>query len=266
MRLITKIMFVASLILGAAPAWAAIMEKEATYVASGVTLKGYLAMADDATANRPGVLVVHEWWGLNDYARQRAHMLAELGYVALAVDMYGDGKVATHPKDAKAFAQEALKDFPTAKGRFEAAMKYLSEQAMVDKNRIAAIGYCFGGGVVLNMARQGVGLKGVASFHGSLDPAQTAVPGKIHAKILVLNGSDDAMSPPDKVKAFEEEMTQAKADFKVISYPKALHGFTNPDADRVAKEFQLPVAYNADVDHQSWQALQTFLKTIFAQQ
>lgn len=244
-------------------ALANVVGHEVTYSAGGVTLKGYLARDESQTGTQPGVLVVHEWWGHNDYARKRATMLAEMGYVALAVDMYGDGKVAKHPDEAQAFSKEALRDFPVAKGRFEAALNFLREQTQVAKTKIAAIGYCFGGGVVLNMARQGVDLKGVASFHGSLDPLQPAAPGGIHAKILVLTGEADPMVPPAKVEAFKEEMTQAGAAFKVISYPGVTHGFTNPDADALGREFKLPIAYNKEADQQSWEALRQFLVQSF---
>ncbi|MCG6537874.1 MAG: dienelactone hydrolase family protein, partial [Syntrophales bacterium LBB04] len=138
------------------------------YSANGVVMKGYLAYDKNITGKRPGVLVVHEWWGLDDYARKRARMLAELGYTALAVDMYGDGKQADHPDEAGKFSSELMKNFESAKGRFTAAMEFLKAQSVVDPQKIAAVGYCFGGGIVLNMARQGIGLKGGASFHGSL--------------------------------------------------------------------------------------------------
>ena len=153
---------------GSAAAKPMVEGKDVQYSADGVVLKGYLAYDKNVKGKRPGVLVVHEWWGLNDYARKRANMLAEMGYVALAVDMYGDGKQAMHPDDAGKFSSELMKNFDVAKARFMAALEFLKAQPAVDPDRIAAIGYCFGGGVVLNMARQGVDLKGVASFHGGL--------------------------------------------------------------------------------------------------
>src|SRR5512143_934897 len=173
-------------ILGLAPAHAKVTGKDVEYTAGGVTLKGYLAYDTAKKGKSPGVLVVHEWWGLNDYARERARMLARLGYTALAVDMYGEGKTATHPDDAGKFSSELMQNFDTAKARFLAAEDFLKMQPTVDPGRIAAIGYCFGGGVVLNMARQGADLKGVASFHGSLAAVKPAQPGVAKAKILVL--------------------------------------------------------------------------------
>jgi len=239
--------------------------KAVEYSAQGVVMKGYLAYDESIKNRRPGVLVVHEWWGLNDYARMRARMLADVGYVALAVDMYGEGKQAMHPDDAGKFASETTKNIDVAKARFMAALDFLKQQPMVDPTRLAAIGYCFGGGVVLNMARQGVDLKGVASFHGSLAAVAPAQPGGIRAKILVLNGAEDKFIPPQQIEAFKQEMTAAGADFQLINYPGALHSFTNPDADAMGKKFNMAIAYNADADKKSWDELKKFLAKIFQQ-
>jgi dienelactone hydrolase len=250
-------------ITGVAAAEPRILGKAVDYSAQGVVMKGHLAYDESITGKRPGVLVVHEWWGLNDYARKRARMLAELGYTALAVDMYGDGKQAIHPDDAKAFSSELMKNFDVGKARFVAAMEFLKQQASVDPSRIAAIGYCMGGGVVLNMARQGVELKGVASFHGSLTAVKPAQPGVIKAKILVLNGGADKFVTPEQIEAFKQEMKAAGADFQFISYPGALHSFTNPEATELGKKFNMPVAYNAKADKESWDEMKKFLSTIF---
>jgi dienelactone hydrolase len=248
---------------GSASAKAMVEGKEVQYSAGGMVMKGYLAFDRNIKGKRPGVLVVHEWWGLNDYARKRANMLAELGYTALAVDMYGGGKTASHPDDAQKFSSAVMHDFPVAKERFEAAMDFLKKQPSVDPSRIAAIGYCFGGGVVLNMARQGVDLKGVASFHGSLTAVKQATPCSIKAKILVLHGADDKFTSPAQVEAFKKEMKEAGADLKFITYPGAMHSFTNPEADSLGKKFNLPLAYNAEADKKSWQELKKFLAAIF---
>lgn len=237
--------------------------KAVEYSAQGVVMKGYLAYDENIKGKQPGVLVVHEWWGLNDYARNRARMLAELGYTALAVDMYGDGKQAMHPDEAGKFSSEVMKKFDVAKARFMAALDFLKQQPTVDPTRIAAIGYCFGGGVVLNMARQGVDLKGVASFHGALTAVKPAQPGMVRAKMLVLNGADDKFVTPEQIEAFKQEMKSAWADFQFISYPGAIHSFTNPDTDALGKKFNLPLAYNADADKKSWLELQKFLDKIF---
>lgn len=248
---------------GQATAEEKVVGKVVKYSYNGVVMKGYFVYDKTVSGKRPAVLVVHEWWGHNEYARKRARMLAELGYAALAVDMYGNGKQALHPDDAGKFATEAMKNFDTSKGRFLAAMDFIKKQKVTDPDRIAAVGYCFGGGVVLNMARQGVDLKGVASFHGNLKAVKPATPGSIKAKILVLNGDDDKMTTREQIEEFRKEMTTAGADFSFISYPGAMHSFTNPDADMYAKKFKLPLAYNAEADRKSWDELKKFLDMIF---
>jgi dienelactone hydrolase len=237
--------------------------KEVSYRAADTEMKGYLAYDKRVKGMRPGVLVVHEWWGHNEYARKRARMLAEMGYTALAVDMYGEGKKAMHPDDAGKFSSELMKNFDTAKTRFMAAMEFLKKQPTVDPGRIAAIGYCFGGGIVLNMARQGVDLKGAASFHGGLAAVKPAPPGGVKAKVLVLHGADDKFVTPEQIESFKQEMKTAGADLKFIAYPGAIHSFTNPDADGYAKKFNLPLGYNAEADKKSWEELRKFLEKIF---
>jgi dienelactone hydrolase len=248
---------------GIAQADTKIVGKDVAYSAEGAVMKGYLAYDENMKGKRPGVLVVHEWWGLNDYARKRARMLAELGYTALAVDMYGDGKVAEHPDDAGKFSSALMKNFDVGKTRFAAAMDFVKGQPTVDPARIAAIGYCFGGGIVLNMARQGADLKGVASFHGSLTAVKPAQPGSVKAKILVLHGADDKFITKEQIAAFKNEMKAAGADFKFISYPGAVHSFTNPEADELGKKYSIPIGYNRDADKKSWQELKKFLRSIF---
>ncbi len=250
-------------LLSASLAQAAVQGKEVAYAADGVTLKGYLAYDDAGQGKRPGVLVVHEWWGHNDYARKRARMLAELGYTALAVDMYGDGKQAAHPDDAAKFAGEVSQNMPVARARFLAALNFLKSDPTVDAERIAAIGYCFGGGVVLNMARMGVDLKGVVSFHGSPGVANPAWPGTGKTRILVCHGAADSFITPQQIEDFKKEMESAGVDYKFIAYEGAVHSFTNPDADRFAKEFGLGVGYNAEADQKSWADMQEFFKKIF---
>jgi dienelactone hydrolase len=258
-----------ALILGAAgiaQAEPKIVGKDVAYSAQGIEMKGYLAYDENMKGKRPGVLVVHEWWGLNDYARKRARMLAALGYTALAVDMYGDGKVAQHPDDAGKFSSELMKNFDVGKARFTAAMDFLKAQPTVDPARIAAIGYCFGGGIVLNMARQGVDLTGVASFHGSLTAVKPAQPDSVKAKILVLHGADDKFITEEQIAAFKTEMKTAGADFKFISYPGAVHSFTNREADELGKKYNNPIANNGAADKKSWEELKKFLHSIFRRQ
>ena len=248
---------------GQVSANAKIHESPVEYSSQGVVLKGYLAYDEHLKGKRPVVLVVHEWWGHNEYARKRARMLAELGYTALAVDMYGDGRQAGHPDEAGKFSSELMKNFDVAKARFAAALEFLKQQPTVAADRIAAIGYCFGGGGILNMARQGSELKGVVSFHGSLAAIKPAQAGNVKAKILVLHGADDKLISPEQIEAFKQEMKTVKADFQFISYPGAIHSFTNPDADTYAKKFNLPLGYNADADRKSWEEMKKFFKTIF---
>lgn len=243
---------------------ASVKTEEVTYSAGGVNMKGYLAYDDAVKGKRPGVLVVHEWWGHNEYARKRARMLAELGYTALAVDMYGDGKQANHPNDAGKFANEVFQNIEGAKARFTAAMELLKQHKSVDATRIAAIGYCFGGGVVLHMARFGYDLKGVASFHGSLGTQTPAEKGKVKAAVLVCNGAADPFVSAEQVEGLKKEMQNAGVDFQYVAYEGAVHSFTNPDADENGKKFELPLAYNKAADEKSWADLQEFFKKIFA--
>lgn len=250
--------------LGGSAAYAAVQGREVVYEENGTTLKGYIAYDDSIKGKRPGVLVVHEWWGQNEYARKRVRMLAELGYTAMAVDMYGNGKVVDNPDDAGKLAAGVYKDMPVAKARFEAAMRLLREQKTVDASEIAAFGYCFGGGIVLNMARMGEDLKGVASFHGGLGTTTPAQPGMIKARIISFSGDADPTIGPDTVAAFKKEMEHAGADFRVVIYPGAKHAFTNPAADVLGKKFNLPIAYDAKADKDSWEQAKAFLSAVFA--
>ncbi|AJE02578.1 dienelactone hydrolase family protein [Geobacter pickeringii] len=252
------------LALGGTPsaALAALQTKEVDYRDGGVTMKGYLAWDDAVPGKRPGMLVVHEWWGLNDYARTRARMLAELGYTALAVDMYGGGKVAGHPDDAGKFAAEVTKNLDLMTARFTAALELLKKQPTVDPARIGAIGYCFGGAVVLNMVRQG-GLAGVASFHGSLASVRPPGQGGVKARVLVMNGGADRFITPEQIGAFTAEMAKAGAGFRFINYAGAKHSFTNPDAGSFAKKFGLDLAYDAAADRQSWDEMSRFFRELF---
>ncbi len=237
--------------------------EEITYQAGDTTLKGYMAWDANQPGPRPGVIVVHEWWGHNEYVRRRARMLAEEGYAALALDMYGDGKQADHPEDAQKLMMEAISNAEIAKARFLAAYELLRSHAATDPSKIAAIGYCFGGAVVLQMARFGTGLAGVASFHGTLSTESPAAPGAVTAKVLVLHGADDPFVPKEQVAAFKKEMDAAGVDYAFVEYPGAVHAFTNPAATENGKKFNLPLAYNEEVDKKSWAELERFLKALF---
>jgi len=240
-----------------------VVTKEVTYTADGTTLKGFLAYDQNIEGARPGVIVVHEWWGHNQYTRKRAIMLAELGYTALAVDMYGDGKQANHPEDAGKFAMEVMQNMPAAKARFEAGVKFLKDQPQTDGKKIAAIGYCFGGGVVLRMAVAGEDLSGVVSFHGSLPTDSVTNPKQVKAKLLVCNGEDDGFVPAEQIDAFKKAMVDAGINFKFVNYPGAVHAFSNPDADSLGKKFNMPIAYNKQADEESWKDMKLFLEEIF---
>ena len=253
-----------SLIL-ALEASADIVTKEISYKQGDTTLKGFVAYDDAVEGVRPGVLVIHEWWGHNDYARKRARMLAELGYTALAVDMYGDGKTADHPEDAGKFSSAVGGNPALAKARYEAALETLKQQPTVEADKIAAIGYCFGGGILLNMARMGTDIDGVVSFHGSLATSSPAAKGDIKTRIRVFNGADDPFVKPEQIEAFKQEMASAGADYKLVNYPGAVHSFTNPGADALGKQFNLPLAYDAKSDKDSWQQMQDFFHEIFAE-
>jgi dienelactone hydrolase len=246
-------------------AQAEIQTREIPYTAAdGTRMIGYHAYDDALDGKRPGVVVVHEWWGLNDYAKRRARDLAALGYSALAIDMYGEGRQTDHPKDAMSFMKAALADADAAKGRFNAGLDLLRQQEQTDSARLAAVGYCFGGKVVLDMARQGVPLDGVVSFHGALATATRATPGSVKARVLVEHGSEDSMISDEDVGALNVEMVKAGADYQFVSLPGAKHGFTNPDADAQQKN-GLDVAYNEAADKRSWADMQRFLEETFAQ-
>lgn len=242
-----------------------IQSQEIIYSTDGVDMKGYIAWDGSTEGQRPGVLVVHEWWGLNDYARRRADMLAALGYTALAVDMYGDGKTADNPDDAGNLMNDLLSDLAGVRARFEAALAGLSAHSSVDAGKVAAIGYCMGGGIVLHMARYGAQLKAVASFHGAL-PLGIAAEGEgaeISARIAVYHGEDDVFVPDEAVMAFQAEMQKTGADCLFTTIPGAVHAFTNPAATGNGEKFGIPLRYNELADRCSWDHMQLVLQSAF---
>ena len=237
-------------------------EEIVTYTSDGVTLKGFVVYDENKTGKRPAILVVHEWWGLNDYAESRARQLAVLGYIAMAVDMYGGGKTAANPQEAQELATPFYKDPQLAKTRLDAALNKIKGYKQTDANNIAAIGYCFGGSVVLNSAKLGDDFKGVVSFHGGL----TGVPARkdlLKAKILVCHGEADKFVSKQDVDAFKHAVDSIGADFTFKSYANATHAFTNPDATKNGKQFNMPIEYNPAADKASWSDMQNFLNRIF---
>ncbi len=232
-------------------------------MADGKELLGHLAWDTEIEGERPGVLVFPEWWGLNDYIKKRTEQVASLGYFAMGVDMYGNGKTADHPEEAGSLMNGVLGDLDLLKFRVEAAYQALRNEELADSNRMGAIGYCFGGALVLNMARFGMDLQGVVSFHGALDSMQKPGPGEVKAKILVCHGAADEFIPDEAIVNFKKEMEEASADFEFVDYQGALHGFTNPAADERGKAFNLPLAYDEKADLQSWQAMESHFEKVF---
>lgn len=256
-RLAFKIigLWAAALCFVPALAHAEIKTLEVEYKQGDTPLQGFVAWDDAVAGKRPGVLIVHEWWGHNQHARNQAIRVAKAGYVGFALDMYGKGKVAAHPNDAKTFMMEATSDFPREKARFDAALAKLKEQPMVDPTKIAAVGYCFGGGVVLDMVRAGETFPLVATFHGALSSKQTLKPGN-KTRVLILHGAADPMITSEQVAAFKKEFDAGHVRHEVIEYPGAKHAFTNPDADKAG----VPgLAYDAKADEASFAA---FLKAL----
>ncbi len=242
---------------------ASMVTKTVDYSADGTPLKGFIAYDSSKTGKRPGIVVVHEWWGMNDYAEHRADSLAKLGYIALAIDMYGNGKTAEHPDNAQKFSSAVMEHMDTAMARFNAGLELLKAQPQTDTSNLAAIGYCFGGGVVLRMALAGVPLNGVVSFHGDLPTKAPEHPDSVKAAILVCNGAADPFNPPEKVNAFRTMMDSAGINYTFKNYEGAKHAFTNPASDSLGSKFNLPLAYNKQADEQSWKDMKEFFSRIF---
>jgi dienelactone hydrolase len=244
-----------------AEAVAALRTETVEYRQGDKVLEGYLAYDDVVTGRRPGVLVVHEWWGVNDYVKGRVDQLARLGYVAFAADMYGKGVLAKDADEAGKLAGALRADRKLMRERAVAGLKVLQGHGLVDPSRLAAIGYCFGGTVVLELARAGADVAGVVSIHGVLDAAsQGEVPG-IRAHVLALAGADDPFVPPAQLQAFMEEMRKSGADWEVVVYGGAVHGFTNPANGRDKPK---GLAYDEKADRRSWEAMKAFLAELFS--
>ncbi len=236
-------------------------QETVSYTVDSLRMQSYVVYDENVEGKRPAVLVIHEWWGLNDYAKRRANMLAEMGYIAMAVDMYGNGKMGNDPGAAQALAMPFYQNPAMAKKHFDMALEELKKNPNVDQSKIAGIGYCFGGGMLLNFARMGEPLNGVVSFHGSLlgTPADKNL---TKAEILVCHGENDDFVNAE-VAPFKKQMDSIGKSYTFKSYPGATHAFTNPDATEMGKKFNMPIEYNAAADSASWNDMKAFFARIF---
>jgi dienelactone hydrolase len=239
-----------------------IKEENVEYTGDNTSMNGFVAFDSGSTEKRPVVLVVHEWWGLNEYPKMRAKQLAEMGYFAMAVDMFGNGKTADNPDDAGKLATPFYQNISMAKSRFDAALAKIKTYSQADGDKVAAIGYCFGGAMVLSMAKLGDDLDGVVSFHGNLNvvPANKDL---LKTKILVCHGGADPFVPQTEVNRFKKQMDSIGADYTFNTYPGATHAFTNPDATAIGEKFKIPIAYNPAADSASWNDMKEFFDKIF---
>ncbi len=240
-----------------------IVTEEITYSAGGVTMKGHLAHDTDQAGPRPGVLVVHEWWGRTEYARDRAEQLAGLGYVGMALDLYGEAREAANPEEASQLMTALIEDMDTTRLRFGAALQALKDHEAVDASRTAAIGFCFGGGVVTHMARAGATLDAVASFHGSLGLAVTDGPDHVDCRIAAYHGEPDKLVADEDVAAFEAEMQSIGAHYYLVQLPGALHGFSNPAATGNGQKYGLPLAYSELAETTAWSHMRLMFRDVF---
>jgi dienelactone hydrolase len=241
-----------------------IKEENVSYTIGGVSYKAYIAYDDNLKGKRPGVLVVPEWWGLNDYPKMRARKLAELGYVAMALDVFGDGKIAANPTEAQQLTAPFYKDPNLAKARLDQALKVLKALPQTDPVNVAAIGYCFGGSLVLNYAKLGADLKGVVSFHGGVSGGAPVDKNLLKAKVLVCQGASDKFVPQKDAETFKHKLDSIGVDNTLKVYPNATHAFTNSDATATGKKFNMPIEYNPEADKNSWDDMKMFFAKIFS--
>ena len=249
-----------ALLAVSATAEAKVQTRSVPYKDGAAELEGFLAWDDAGSDKRPAVLVVHEWWGLNDYAKSRARQLAEMGYVAFAADMFGKGKVTADPKVAGEWAGHMKGDVGAWMARARAALDVLRKHDRVDTKRVAAIGYCFGGSTVLGLAFGGEDLAAVVSFHGGLSVPTPEQAKAVKARMLVCHGADDGFIPADVVSNFRATLDTAKAPYQFVAYPGARHGFTNPGADKYGVD---GVKYDKSADEQSWKDMRALLDKVF---
>ncbi|MGQ0737815.1 MAG: dienelactone hydrolase family protein [Bacteroidota bacterium] len=237
-------------------------EEIVNYIVDSLTMNSYVVYNENIEGMRPAVLVIHEWWGLNDYAKMRARKLAELGYIAMAVDMYGNSQMGPDPASAEKLAVPFYMNPQMAKKHFDAAMENFKKNTAVDPANMAVMGYCFGGGMSIALARLGADLKGAVSFHGNLNVAP-ANKDLLKAEILVCHGNADPFVPQAEVDLFKKQMDSIGAKYSFKAYDSATHAFTNPDATALGEKFKLPIKYNAAADSASWEDMKAFFKRIF---
>jgi dienelactone hydrolase len=255
-----KLLMILAVLLFSINAEASIITKNIQYKQGDTVLEGYMAWDDAKNEKRPGILVVHEWTGINDHVKQRAEMLAKLGYVAFAADIYGKGIRPAVQSEAAKTAGIYKDDRPLMRARVRAGLEELKKQKRVDPHRIAAIGYCFGGTTVLELARDAADIRGVVSFHGGLSTPTPQDAKNIKAKVLALHGADDPFVKADEVAAFQDEMRKGGVDWQFVSYSNAVHSFTNKAA---GSDNSKGAAYNEKADKRSWEAMKTFFTEIF---
>ena len=250
------------LLLGSSPAATKLVTQTVDYAdEKGTPLHGFVVYDDAISGKRPGVLVIHDWRGLTDYTHTRADMLAKLGYIAFAADIYGEDVHLDGPPEWMKQATLYKSDRPLYRERARAAYQAFLKQPLLDPARIAAIGYCFGGTGVVEMARDGLDLKGIVSFHGGLDSQPLSPGATIKARVLALCGADDPFEKPDDMQAFEQQLRDNNVDYQIVMYGHAVHAFTDPGVDA----FHMDGAkYNAAADQRSWQAMRDFFTEVFA--
>lgn len=238
-----------------------IKEEWVRYSVDSLSMNSYIVYDESKKGLRPAVLVIHEWWGLNDYARMRARKLAELGYIAMAVDMFGNGRMGNDPEAAGTLAMPFYKDPGMAKKHVEAALAQIRKNSLTDTANVAVIGYCFGGAVALGVARMGADIKAAVSFHGNLNvvPARKEL---LKAEVLVCHGNADPFVPQAEVDQFKKQMDSIGAKYVFRGYDSATHAFTNPGATAMGEKFNIPIRYNAAADSASWEDMKEFLKRI----
>ena len=259
-RNLHRFAFFLAALLSAAAAQAKVVGKTIDYEQGGEKLKGYLAYDDAKSGPRPGVLVIHEWWGLNDYIKHRAEQLAQMGYVAFAADMYGGAKTTRDPKQAQEWMTAAVQAPGLLAARSKASLDILRQQPQTDKKHLAAIGFCFGGGTVLQLAYSGEPLDGVVTFHGSLAAPDETQAKQIRTSIVILHGAEDGFVKPETIESVRKSLDAAKVDWYMVSYANAVHAFTNPDAD----SFHIPgIGYNEKAAKRSWEEMQRFFNEKF---